>query len=121
MKKNLFPNQKEPKHTSDVMEGDPRELSLLLGDQITFGKFYFDEVNKRFYRVSYMSNGLEGEQKKYRRYLSIFDQDLNHLQDIGDLPDDFPAQFLFIRNGKMYSFLNENDEIALNVMSVVGE
>jgi len=120
-KSSIFPNQKEPKHTSDVMEGDPRELTLLLGDQITFGKFYFDDVNKRFYRISYMSNGLEGEQKKYRRYLSIFDKDLNHLQDIGDLPDDFPFTFLFIRNGKMYSFLNENDEIALTVMSLTKE
>ncbi|MFZ6665942.1 DUF4221 family protein [Peijinzhouia sedimentorum] len=117
----LFPNQKEPKHTSDVMEGDPRELILLLGDQITFGQFYFDDVTKLFYRISHMSNGLEGDQKKRRSFLSIFDQDLNHLQDIGDLPDDFPMEFLFIRNGKMYSFLNENDEIALNVMSVVTE
>jgi len=120
-KSTIMPNERVPKHTSAIMEGDPGDLLKLLGDQITFGKFYFDEVNRRFYRISYMSNGLEGEQKKNRHYLSIFDQDLNHLQDIGDLPDDFPYTFLFIRNGKMYSFLNENDEIALTVMSLVAE
>ena len=117
----LFPNQKVPKHTAPVMEGDAREMQLLLLDQITFGSFQYDETNKLFYRISYMANGLEGEQKKYRRFLSIFDQDLNHLQDIGDLPDDFPSSILFIRNGKMHSFLNENDEIAFTVMSVVAE
>ncbi len=118
-----MPNEKVPKHGNSVIEISSEDLSALalLNDQITFGQFYFDDVNKLFYRISHMSNGLEGDQKKRRSFLSIFDQDLNHLQDIGDLPDDFPMEFLFIRNGKMYSFLNENDEIALKVMSVVTE
>ncbi len=119
----IMPNEKVAKHGSPIIEVTRDDLSALalLNAQITFGQFYFDDLNKLFYRISYMSNGLEGDQRKLRYFLSIFDQNLNHLHDIGDLPDDFPAQFLFILNGKMYSFLNENDEIALNVMSVVGE
>ena len=119
----IMPNEKVAKHSSPIIELTRDDLSALalLNDQITFGQFYFDDVNKLFYRISYMSNGLEGDQRKLRYFLSIFDKDLNHLQDIGDLPDDFPLSFLFIRNGKMYSFLNENDEIALTIMSVVAE
>lgn len=119
----IMPNEKVAKHGSPIIEVTRDDLSALalLNAQITFGQFYFDDVNKLFYRISYMSNGLEGDQRKLRYFLSIFDQDLNHLQDIGDLPEDFPAQFLFIRNGKMYSFFNENDEIALTVMSVEAE
>lgn len=76
-----------------------------------FGPFVYDETSKRFYRVSYYRTVSPSAVEKWKYILSIFDENLVHLQDVADFPA-FSGN-VFFKDGMLHKGINQDDELAL--------
>lgn len=74
-----------------------------------FGPFVYDEISKRFYRISYYRSVSTIDGEKWNFILSIFDEKLNLLHDIADF-----AAFsgnVFFKDGMLHKGINQDDEL----------
>jgi hypothetical protein len=74
-----------------------------------FGPFVYDEISKRFYRISYYRSVSPVDGEKWNFILSIFDENLNLRQDIPDFPA-FSGN-VFFKDGMLHKGINQDDEL----------
>ncbi|WP_297336732.1 DUF4221 family protein [Algoriphagus sp.] len=74
-----------------------------------FGPFVFDEKSKRYYRISYFRSVSPVDGEKWNFILSIFDQNLEHIEDIADFPN-FSGK-VFFKDGMLHKGINQDDEL----------
>lgn len=74
-----------------------------------FGPFVFDEKSKRYYRISYFRSVSPVDGEKWNFILSIFDQNLEHIQDIADFPNF--SGMVFFKDGMLHKGINQDDEL----------
>ena len=103
----LLPDQKPGKFERKVatMEGY-EESARARAKEPDFGKFMYDFERQLYYRISFLDQ---------KGILSIFDTDFNLIHEEAGLGD--YHGFKFIRDGKIYRFINSNDEMAFEVLT----
>jgi len=110
----LTPNQKIPNQKAEL--GSIEELieeSKKLNEQIEFGKFYWDPVTKRFYRLSSILLPRAEGVKSYKAdvFLTVFDEELTMIWE--SKIDGFtkPPSNSFLKDGFIWIHENMNDEL----------
>jgi len=84
-----------------------KEVSKLMQKQITFGKFYWDETRKNYFRI-----GTTNEDYT-KAYLFSYDENFD-LTGETLIPDFYYIPYMeFFHAGKLYSFINVGEEPAL--------
>ncbi|REG86308.1 DUF4221 family protein [Algoriphagus antarcticus] len=80
-----------------------------------FGDFMYDAEHNLYYRVSHISELKSDGELEWNGVLSIFDEDFNLLHEEDGLGNYHGEKFL--RNGKIYRFINFDDEMAFEVLT----
>ncbi|MBT0812522.1 DUF4221 family protein [Litoribacter ruber] len=115
----LTPNySKEPnKRDFDTFE-EIGEVGETYRNEVYFGKWLFDPLSERFYRLSHIFEREVGEdQEEYKVVLTVFDKDFQQLYE-GLTPLKSNYFNPFVRGGKLYLFENINDELAFIVLTI---
>lgn len=80
-----------------------------------FGKFMFDKNSNLYYRISFLKDRKPDGKTEWNGVLSIFDKDFNLIHEEPNLGD-YKGN-LFMRDGKIYRFINLNDELAFEILT----
>lgn len=111
----LTPDEKKKPEKSSVESFE--ELEKILGEtgkQVTFGSYIPDQDQKKIWRFSrVVESELEGK-KVYKNVVTLFDFEMNQLGETS-LPI-FPFGPFFFKDGKLWSYVNVNDELGFAVM-----
>lgn len=111
----LTPNEKAGVYKNEVAsQSDIREVSDKIREEINFQLPVWDEKNQVFYRFSYYAlPKIADEKVKFRSFISILNADFELIaeKEITDLGLNIP-NVQFIKDGKIYLFLNLDDELA---------
>ena len=102
------------KTTLDAPE-QMRDAFTQMNEDVEFGGFYFDEVNEKFFRFSRELDRKIGDSTVFKEVVTIFDKDLNQVHE-----EIFPINYFglkFFKEGKLYSFLNIDDELGFAVFT----
>lgn len=81
---------------------------------VTFGRFYFDQTSRRLWRFSRDLDREIGDSLVFRSVLTVFDEDLNQLAE--SVVDVDPFSKKFFKDGKLWSYINVNDELGFAVI-----
>lgn len=81
---------------------------------VSFGRFYFDKTNRRLWRFSKDLEREIGDSLIHKSVLTVFDEDLNQLAE--SVVDVDPFSKKFFKDGKLWSYINVNDELGFAVM-----
>ena len=81
---------------------------------VTFGRFYFDQTSRRLWRFSRDLDREIGDSLVFRSVLTVFDEDLNQLAESVVTIDPFSKKFF--KDGKLWSYVNVEDELGFAVM-----
>ena len=81
---------------------------------VTFGRLDFDKTHRRFWRFSRDLDREIGDSLVFRNVLTVFDENLNQLAETIVLADPFSKKFF--KNGKLWSYINVNDELGFAVI-----
>ncbi len=100
-----YPNRAESEREID-------EIVLAKSKEVNYGRFFFDEQNQVYWRFAKEMDRMVGDSVVYKTVLTAFDPDFNQLGE-KLLSEDFvlPSKY-FVRKGMIYTFLNEEDEVA---------
>ena len=113
---NLTPNSKnKPSKVTVESREEWREIWDTLRDQVEFGRFYYDEHHDKFWRFSREVDKKIGDSTIYKEVTTIFDKDLNQIHE-----EILPIPFFglkFFKDGKLYSFVNVEDELGFAVFT----
>ena len=94
-----------------------KELEDIMAEtekQVRFGSYVYDPPQKQVWRFSrVLESELEGK-KTYKNVVTLFDMDLNQLGET-TLPI-FPEIPFFFKDGKLWSYVNVEDELGFAVM-----
>ncbi|SFT76451.1 protein of unknown function [Algoriphagus locisalis] len=84
-------------------------------DYVEFGRFYYDDFNEKFWRFSQDLDRKIGDSAVYKQITTIFDKNLNQLhEEVIPIPY---YGFKFFKNGKLYSYINVEDELGFAVFT----
>ncbi|GAB3227279.1 DUF4221 family protein [Algoriphagus aestuariicola] len=85
------------------------------GDKgVKFGPFYFDRENSQFWRFSRELDREIGDSLIFKNVLTVFDEDLNQQGEMVVPVDPFSKKFF--KDGKLWSYVNVDDELGFAVM-----
>lgn len=117
----LTPNSKSGNYQNDVdSQEELRKVATQLQEEITFGRLLWDVVNEVFYRFSYKAlPRIDGEQVKYKTYLSILNKDFELIgeKETSEFISKVPNP-QFVKDGKIHLYLNLDDELAYQRLSI---
>lgn len=85
---------------------------------IRFKKIVFDKENNRYYRFSNFSTTPDQKEDNWNIILTIFDEDLNQIHEIDNIPLDEVPETYFVKDGKIYIYKNMEDELGFIVLSL---
>jgi len=85
---------------------------------IRFLDFTFDKENNRYYRFSSFSTTPDQEQDNWNIILTVFDENLNQLNEIGNIDLDEVPKTYFVKDGKIYIYKNMEDEMGFKILSL---
>jgi len=108
-------SKKLPARTTLDAPEQMRDAFTQMNEEVDFSRFYFDEDHQKFFRFSRELDGKIGDSTVYKQVITIFDKDLNQMHE-----ELFPINyfgFKFFRDGKLYSFLNIDDELGFAVFT----
>lgn len=125
----LSPKAKKGGYPSEVKSVEHlREVIQSIHAEINFQPLIWDEINKRFYRFSFETSPMENtdwplflsaEGKPLSKlYLSILDEDFNllgesDLSHLGSVPT-----YAFVKDGKIWYYVNVDDELGFVRMTI---
>ncbi len=115
---NLLPDEKPglyPKQANSVQQFE--EFYELKKQEVTFGPWIVDANREYFWRISRLKSGGTEENPVFSFVATVIDKDLKQIAEVqladGDsLPFDVLPSFSFFREGMLYMFFNEDDEMA---------
>lgn len=104
-----------PKQANSIEQFD--EFNEMKKQEVTFGPWIYDYDRGYFWRVSREKSGGTLENPVFAFFITVLDRDLKQIAEAqlteGDtLPFDGLPSVSFFRNGMLYMFLNEEDEMA---------
>ncbi len=82
---------------------------------VTFGRFYFDPTNRKFFRFFMDLEKAIGDSLVFKNVLTVFDQELNQLAETEVPVDTFSKKFF--KDGKIWSYVNVEDELGFAVFT----
>jgi hypothetical protein len=104
----LLPAEKPGNYPRKV--GTMEEFRSAMGEkrkEPLYGEFHFDSTTGYYYRVSFLKKSKPDGKLESKGVLSIFDENLNLIyEEAGDY-----SGIKFIRDGKIYRFINIEDEM----------
>ncbi|GMQ25544.1 hypothetical protein Aoki45_22260 [Algoriphagus sp. oki45] len=115
----LVANRKEVSVRSEVESQEEFQAEMeKINQQIGFQRFFEDPDSNRFYRFGsiYLPKPDPDAEQKAEVYLFAYDAELNligetRLEELTRVP-----QFLFFKDGKLWSYVNVEDELGFAVM-----
>jgi hypothetical protein len=117
----LTPNEKTGTYKNEVSSMEEmQKITASIQEEVNFTRLVWDEENKVFYRFTYYAlPKIADEELKTKCFVSILSPDLKPLgeKEITDLGFKFPNP-QFVKDGKIYLFLNLDDELAYVRLSV---
>lgn len=117
----LTPNEKTGKYKNDVSSMEEmQKITASIQEEVNFTRLVWDEENKVFYRFTYFAlPKIADEELKTRNFVNVLSPELKLLgeKEITDLGFKFPNP-QFVKDGKIYLFLNLDDELAYVRLSV---
>ncbi|WP_296620054.1 DUF4221 family protein [Marivirga sp.] len=118
-KSQLSPNKNE---VYGKIEAESREelgkIMSARNKSIRFGNFVFDEKQNQFYRFSSYSTSTEEKEEKWKIILTIFDEELNQINETDKLELKEVPKTYFVKDGKIYIYKNMEDELGFLVLSM---
>jgi len=82
---------------------------------VKFGGFYYDKTHQRFIRFSQDLDREIGDSLVFKNVLTVFDENLNQLGETIVPVDPFSKKFF--KDGKLWSYVNVDDELGFAVFS----
>lgn len=119
-KSSLTPDTKVPAYKSLVSTPEEfRQAMKVIEEQIEFGRWYWDDVNQLFLRLSYYRLPNQSEVNKANVYLTVFDQEFKMLGEM-QLPDynKVPGK-LFVKGGMIWIHENVDEELDFVRLKVI--
>ncbi|PZX47010.1 DUF4221 family protein [Algoriphagus chordae] len=98
--------------------GTINELDDLMKEakkDVTFGQFYFDKTHRILARFSQEMDRKIGDSLVFKNVLTVFDENLNQLAETLVPIDPFSKKFF--KDGKLYSYVNVEDELGFAVFT----
>ncbi|UZD21631.1 DUF4221 domain-containing protein [Algoriphagus halophytocola] len=108
-------SKKIPSKTTFDSPSEMRGVFQDQGDQVEFSKFYYDDSREIFMRFSRDLDRKIGDSSVYKHVTTLFDINLNQLHE-EEIPIPFFG-FKFFKDGKLYSYVNVEDELGLAVFT----
>ncbi|MFC5623319.1 DUF4221 family protein [Algoriphagus winogradskyi] len=114
-----------PPKTVEYTTGGIKDVERKLGEEISYGSFFWDDKNQRFLRFSDKKSYSE-ELNEYNSYvstgadvfLSIFDKDLNLIAE-AQIPELTQTPNVhFAKDGNIWIFENIDDEMAFVIVEI---
>lgn len=110
----LTPNEKVGGQKQKVGSREEfSEQSKILGSQVSFGRWVWDESTERFYRLSSIQQAAENAEGEsyYKVVLTVFDKDLQMLGEV--LVPDYRKKYgvYFVKDGAIWIHENVDDEL----------
>ena len=111
----LTENEKTGTYNTEVSSQKAMgEIRSQIREEVNFTKLIWDEKNQVFYRFTYFTlPKVSDEELKYRTFISVLNPDFELIgeKEITDLGINIP-NVQFVKDGKIYLFLNLDDELA---------
>jgi hypothetical protein len=105
--------KKTPEKSTAESFQELEEFIAESGDQVRFGSYVFDPEEKRVWRFSQEPESNREGKKTYKNVVTLFDVDLNQLGETTlSISPEMP---LFFKDGKLWSYVNVNDELGFTV------
>lgn len=93
-------------------EEEFREITKEKSKEVNYGPLFFDDQNSVYWRFSEEMDRMKGDTIVFKTVLTAFDPAFNQLHE-ELLPTDFTLPYkYFTREGRIYLFLNIDDELA---------
>ncbi|MEP0713526.1 DUF4221 family protein [Algoriphagus sp.] len=120
-----YKKEYNPPKTVEYTSGGIKDVERKIGEEISYGSFFWDEKNQRYFRFSdkkhysdelteydtYVSTGAEV-------YLSIFDKEFNLLAE-AQIPELTKSPNVhFAKDGNIWIFENIDDELAFVIVKI---
>jgi hypothetical protein len=114
----LTPNQSMdlPKKDVDEFEEIP-EIFKVFEKDVFFGNWLYDPLNERYYRLTSLFEKEMENRAEYKVVLTVLDREFNQLYE-GLTPLKSKQLTAFVREGKLYTFENIDDELGFVVMTL---
>jgi hypothetical protein len=113
----LTPDKKPiPAKTAAETVNEMEELRKEAEKSVKFGRFYFDKTHRRFWRFSRDLDKEIGDSLVFKNVLTVFDENLNQLAETVVPVDPFSKKFF--KDGKLWSYVNVEDELGFAVMDL---
>jgi hypothetical protein len=106
-------SKKIPEKTTLDSQEEMRAHFKLMNEQVNFGKFYFDDKENRFWRVSRDLDRMIGDSATFKQVITVFDEQLHQIQE-AEIPINH-FTYKFFKDGKLWSFVNLEDELGFEV------
>jgi hypothetical protein len=116
----IISTEKSGEIKNDVtVEEDFREELKKVGAQISYKKLHWDKARSQFYRLAGRSffGDKRGDPSTYENYLLLYDQNLNLLGETKLNGLDKPLNNYFWKDGKLWSYVNVEDELGFAVFT----
>jgi len=85
---------------------------------IRFKNIVYDEKRNQYYRFSSFSTTPGQDQDNWNIILTIFDEKLNQINEIGNIPLEQVPETYFVKDGKIYVYKNMEDEMGFMVLNI---
>ena len=108
-------SKKVPEITSLETPEEMRAAFQSTNEQVHFSRFYYDDFHERFWRFSRDLDHKIGDSAIFKEVVTLFDKDLNQIHE-----ELFPINyfgFKFFKDGKLYSYINVEDELGFAVFT----
>ncbi|WP_075348865.1 DUF4221 family protein [Algoriphagus marinus] len=109
-------SKKVPEKTTFESPEEMRANFRAMNESVNFSPFYFDEKSRRFFRFSRDLDRMIGDSATFKKVVTIFDEDLNQLHEAPFPLDIFG--FKFFKDGKLWSFVNLDDELGFEIFTL---
>jgi hypothetical protein len=85
---------------------------------IRFLDIVYDEKRNQYYRFSSFSTTPDQEEANWNIILTIFDENLNQINEIENIDLDEVPETYFVKDGKIYVYKNMEDELGFVILSI---
>lgn len=85
---------------------------------IRFKDIVFDAERNQYYRFSTVSTSTESEVEKWNVILTVFDENLNMINETDEVPLEEVPETYFVKDGKIYVYKNMEDELGFLILSL---
>lgn len=85
---------------------------------IRFKDIVYDDKNNQYYRFSTISTTPDQDQENWKIILTIFDENLNQINETDNIPLDEVPETYFVKDGEIYIYKNMQDELGFLILSL---